>query len=169
MLLALAAAAAALLAGAGTAAGGGFSTTTLDSLAAQPQAGETVAVGYTIKMHGVTPVHVDDTGIAIVGSDGARTVFRGRGDGPVGHYVADVRFPSAGSWTWEAVQGESDVTVQELGSVDVAAGPAAAPPQAGDASGGGPGAASWALLAATIATAALLAVVALRPGRAPAG
>ena len=160
MLLVLAAAAAALLAGAGTAAGGGFSTTTLDSLAAQPQAGETVAVGYTIKMHGVTPVDVDDTGIAIVGSDGARTVFRGRSDGPVGHYVADVRFPSAGSWTWEAVQGEGDVTVQELGSVDVAAGPAPGPP---------PDAASWALLAATIAAAALLAVVALRPGRAPAG
>ena len=124
-------------------------------------------MGYTIKSHGVTPVRVNDTGIAIVGSAGARTVFPGRGEGPVGHYVAGVRFPSAGSWTWEAVQG--GFGVQELGSVEVAAADPAASPQAGDDSGDGPDAASWALLAATIATAALLAVVALRPGRAPAG
>jgi cytochrome c551/c552 len=166
-LLALAGAALALLIGAGTAAGGGFSTTTLDPLAGQPRAGETTEVGYTIRTHGVTPVAVDGTGIAIVDADGRRTVFPGRPDGPVGHYVAEVRFPAAGSWTWAQVQG--DFTAQELGAVEVApadaSAAAAAAPRAAEPADDGPGAASWALLAATIATAALLAVVALRPGR----
>ena len=168
-LLALAGAALALLIGAAAAAGGGFSTTTIDPLASQPRAGETTEVGYTIRTHGVRPVAVAGTGIAIVGPDGERTVFPGRADGPVGHYVAEVRFPAAGAWSWEQVQG--DFTVQDLGAVEVAAaGPAAAapPPRASAPAGDGPGAASWALLAATIATAALLAAVALRPGRAPA-
>jgi hypothetical protein len=167
-LLALAGAALALLIGAGVAAGGGFATTTLDPLVSQPRAGETTEVGYTIRTHGVRPVAVAGSGIAIVGPDGERTVFPGRADGPVGHYVAEVRFPVGGTWSWEQVQG--DFTAQELGPIEVAAAGAAAatPARASEPADDGPGAASWALLAATIATAALLAVVALRPGRAPA-
>ncbi len=164
-LLSLAVAALALLAWAGQAAGGGFSTTTLDPLTASPRAGETLEVGYTIKQHGVTPVRVDGTGIAIVGPDGERTVFPGRPQGPVGHHVADVRFPAAGAWSWEQVQG--GVTAQDLGRVEVA--PATGAAAAPAAEGGGPGEAAWALLAATIAAAALLAAVALRPWRARAG
>jgi hypothetical protein len=171
LLLALAGAALALLIGAGTAAGGGFATTTLDPLASQPRAGENIEVGYTIRTHGVSPVAVPGTGIAIVGPDGERTFFPGRAEGPVGHYVADVRFPAAGAWTWEQVQ--DDFTAQELGAVEVAAAGTAATvataaPRASEPADDGPGAASWALLAATIAAAALLAVVALRPARAPA-
>ena len=91
VLLSLAAVALALLLGAGPAAAGGYSTTTLDPLAAAPQAGATLRVGYTVKMHGVTPVGVNGSGIAVVGPGGVRTVAPGRPDGPLGHYVADVR------------------------------------------------------------------------------
>jgi hypothetical protein len=167
LLLSLAAAAIALLAAVGPALGGGFSTTTLDPLAAAPRAGTTLPVGYTVAMHGVTPVAAPGSGIAIVGPDGERTVFPGRPEGPVGHYVADVRFPSAGSWGWESVQ--DGVTLQELGAVEVAAGAGAAPPPAADPGDGPAAAAAWALLAATIAAAALLAAVALRPARPRAG
>jgi hypothetical protein len=77
-----------------------------------------------------------------------------------------VRFPSAGSWTWESVQ--NGVTLQDLGAIEVAAGPTAAPdpPAAPD---DGPGTTAWALLAATMATALLPGVLALRPGRPAAG
>jgi hypothetical protein len=169
VLVALAAAAVALLAWTGTAAGGGFSTTTLDPLAGQPRTGESLPVGYTIKQHGVTPVRVDGTGIAIVAPDGGRTVFPGRPQGPLGHYVADVRFPAPGAWSWEQVQG--GYTMQELGRVEVAAadGPTDPAPAESADDAGGPGASAWALLGATVAAAALLAGVALRPGRTPAG
>ena len=163
------AAAVVLLAWTGTAAGGGFSTTTLDPLAGQPRAEAAVAVGYTIKSHGVTPVRVDGTGIAIVGPDGGRTIFPGRPQGRLGHYVADVRFPTPGAWSWEQVQGT--YTMQELGRVQVAApgGPADPAPVESADDAGGPGASAWGLLAATVAAAAVLAGVALRPGRTRAG
>jgi hypothetical protein len=161
ILLALAAAAAALalLAAAGPAAGGGYSTTTLDPLAAAPAAGAATPVGYTVRMHGVTPVTIHGSGIAIVSSDGARTVFPGRPDGPAGHHVADVVFPAAGTWSWEYAVGAA--AVQDLGRIEVAPGAGAAEPaEAGDG-GSGPGPAAWALLGATLAAAALLAAVAL--------
>ena len=169
LLLTLAAAAALALLATPPAFGGGFSTVTLDPLPEAPRAGETIGVGYTVRGHGVTPMPAPGSGIAVVGADGTRTSFRGNREGPAGHYAAEVRFPSSGSWAWEAVQDE--YTVQQLGRVEVApaasqTGPEAAGPQHG---GGGPGAGAWALLSATVVAAALLAGVALRPRRAPAG
>ncbi len=163
LALAAAAAALALLAWSPAAHAGGWAVTTLDPLSAAPQAGTTLTVGYTVLQHGVTPVAVDGTGIAIVGADGTRTVFPGRPAGPTGHYVADVRFPVAGASRWEAEQGWFGP--QQLGAVPVAAG---APSASADvtpapvaASGDGPGAGAWALLAATLAAAVLLGARAL--------
>jgi hypothetical protein len=173
LVLALALAAAlALLAWAPAARGGGFATTTLDPLPAPPREGATLAVGYTVRQHGIAPVRVDGTGIAIVAADGTRTVFPGRPDGPAGHYVADVRFPAAGAWRWEADQG--GYTMQALGEIEVAPGPPGQPASAAPAADEGPGAAAWALLAATLAMAGLLAVRVLgvvrrRPPGEPAG
>lgn len=164
LALGAALAALALLACAGPAAGGGYSTTTLDRLDGVPTAGAPVEVGYTVRMHGVTPVSVSGSGIAVTGPDGRRTVFPGRPQGPPGHHVADVRFPRAGTWSWEYVIGAG--AAQDLGSVEVAPAAGAAPA----ARSGGPGAAGWSLLAATVAAAVLLAAVALWPRRAaPAG
>jgi hypothetical protein len=98
--LALAVAALGLLAWSPSAHAGGWAVTTLDPLPAAPRAATTLIVGYTLRQHGVTPVTVDDTGIAIVTPDGARTIFPGRPSGPTGHYVADVRFPAGGAWRW---------------------------------------------------------------------
>jgi hypothetical protein len=95
LALAAAAAALALLAWSPPAHAGGWAVTTLDPLPADGQAGTTLTVGYTVRQHGVTPVALDDTGIALVGPDGARMVFPGRPSGPTGHYVADVRVPAA--------------------------------------------------------------------------
>ena len=157
LALAAAAAALALLAWSPPAHAGGWAVTTLDPLPAAPHAGTTLTVGYTVRQHGITPVALDDTGIAVVGPGGARTVFPGRPSGPTGHYVAEVRFPAAGPWQWEAEQGWFGP--QKLGAVPVAAG---APSEVADvapapaASDDGPGAGAWALLAATLAAAGLL-------------
>ncbi len=166
LAVAAAAAALALLAWSPPAHAGGWAVTTLDPLPASPRAGTTLTVGYTVRQHGVTPVALDDTGIAIVGPGAARTVFPGRPSGATGHYVADVRFPAAGAWQWEAEQGWFGP--QKLGGVAVEAGAAPAAAEvapAPAASDDGPGTGAWALLGATLAAAALLGARALALAR----
>ncbi len=83
----------------------------------------------------------------------------------MGHYVARVEMPAAGTWRWEFDWGGSPS--QDLGTLTVlpagaAAGPAAVAPQEPS----GPGALAWALLGLTGAAGALLAarLVTLRRG-----
>lgn len=127
---------------------GGWALTTLDAVATPPSAGEPAAVGYTIRQHGMTPVDLADTGIAVTDRDGATTFFPGRRSGPVGHYLAEVTFPAAGRWTWSVRMdwfGE-----QPLGGVDVA-------DASGDGSAGAGDSGAWLLLAGALACGALLA------------
>ena len=118
--------------------GGGWAVTTLDSVPDGFEAGQTYSIGYTIRQHGVTPVSVDRTEIRVTHSDsGKRLSFRGVPEGPVGHYVAKVTIPAAGTWTWDVTQGPFEahplgkITVSMPGTAAVAATPAAvAAPQA---------------------------------------
>jgi hypothetical protein len=81
---------------------GRWATTTLDTVPDQVRAGETYRIGYTILQHGVTPFASRATAVRIRSSaTGADQAFPAQQDGPVGHYVAQVRFPAAGTWTWE--------------------------------------------------------------------
>lgn len=86
------------------ASAGGWAVSTLDEAPA-PAPGETVSVGFTIRQHGVTPVNVDDVGVAVTGPSGAVEHFAARQEGAVGHYVADVVFGEAGVHTWAIRQG----------------------------------------------------------------
>ena len=102
----------------GAAVAGGWAVTTLDPLPRPPVANRSTAVGFTVRQHGATPIAIDNTAIVIVRLGGAdRHVFPGRAEGPIGHYVSDVRFPSSGSWNWQVEQGWFGT--QELGSVTV--------------------------------------------------
>ena len=57
--------------------------------------------------------------------------------GPVGHFVAAVEAPTAGTWQWEVLQGWFEA--QPLGAIDVvAAGAASASPAASVPVGSGP-------------------------------
>lgn len=105
------------------AAAGGWAVTSLDAVPA-PVADEPVSVGFTILQHGVSPVNIDD-GVFVVVRNAAGDEVRSpaRREGPDGHYVADVEFPSSGTFTWAVEQGEFGLF--ELGSIDVA--PAGAP------------------------------------------
>ena len=103
---------------AGTAFGGGWAVTTLDQLPPEFHAGAPYALGYTIRQHGQTPIRVDDTRVQIT-ANGTTTSFAGEADGALGHYVATVTFPAAGSYRWQITQGP--FAPQELGDVTVLA------------------------------------------------
>jgi hypothetical protein len=113
------AAAAVLTIGAGSAAlAGGWAVTTFDSLPPAFSAGETYALGYTIRQHGVAPVNVDRTEIVIWrDGSGDKHAFEGAREGPIGHYVARVTFPAAGEWNWQVTQGY--FPSQSLGKLEI--------------------------------------------------
>jgi hypothetical protein len=110
-----------------TASAGGWAVTTLDELPAVLDAGETYAVGYTIRQHGVTPLVTSQSAIEIRNPGTGRMLrFVGRPEGAQGHYVAQVRFPDAGAWEWTADQ--SPFQRQALGDITIVlATPATAP------------------------------------------
>ena len=108
----------------GRASAGGWAVTTLDALP-PVAAGDVVPVGFVIRQHGVTPVALDgDVGIEVRSATGATAYFAASPSGPVGHYVAEVTFPEAGTSTWVVHQGWFGP--QDLGSIVVAAGAAPA-------------------------------------------
>jgi hypothetical protein len=89
--------------------------------------GESTQVGFTILQHGETPVDLEErVGIQLKHADGTVDYFIAVGDGVVGHYVATVTFPAAGSYEWAIDMGRFGP--QPLGTLDVAA--------AGSADGG---------------------------------
>lgn len=131
-LLLISVTALAVLLAASPASAGGWAATSLDAMP-NPTPGEEVDVGFTIRAHGRTPVDVEEAGITTWSSGGKSggksTFWRARREGPTGHYVATVRFPAAGSYTWEVIQGEYGS--QPLGTIEVPGGvgaPAPAPP-----------------------------------------
>ena len=129
MVRILALAAALTLALAAPALGGGWAVTTLDNVPDRFDPGQTYAIGYTIRQHGVTPVSVDRTEIRIThGESGKRLAFAGTPQGAVGHYVAQVTFPAAGSWSWDVTQGP--FAPQDLGTLAVGTTAAGAPASA---------------------------------------
>jgi hypothetical protein len=111
-----------------TAAAGGWAVSTLDEVPA-PAPGETVAVGFTIRQHGVTPVNIDDVGVEVTGPSGDVEYFVATQEGDVGHYVANVVFAESGVHTWAIRQGW--FADHELGTIDTSSGASSA------ASGGG--------------------------------
>ena len=113
------------------AAAGGWAVSTLDQPPSGLVAGQDTQVGFMIRQHGKTPVNPDS------GTIGIRLIEQGTGHvyefpatqtGPTGHFVATVRPPTAGAWTWEVLQGW--FAPQELGPITVTGATAAAPPAA---------------------------------------
>lgn len=102
---------------------GGWAVTTLDELPPDIRAGQTYAIGYTIRQHGVTPINVEGMGgtteIMASSPDNAKTLtYPGVQSGATGHYVAQVAFPYEGRWTWQVTQGPFQA--QSLGAITVA-------------------------------------------------
>ena len=93
---------AALLAFTGPALAGGWAVVTLDTLPEKPRAGATLQIGFMVRQHGVRPT---DSVAPYLSATNLETgdVLRtdARKDGPEGHFVVDVRFPTAGTWEWQ--------------------------------------------------------------------
>ena len=144
---------------------GGWAVGSLDE-APSGAAGVTEDVGFTILQHGQTPIDMtEDVGIDIVGPNGYHEFFPAAGDGTVGHYVATVTFPDAGSYTWSIRMGMFEP--QQLGGLELTAPAAAiAPPPPAESTVWST--LRWVLLAATLVL-LLIAVVDLviRRGKRP--
>jgi hypothetical protein len=94
-------------------------TTKFDSLPGEWHAGQTYALGYTIKMDGVEPYKADRTEIIANSVDGkTNLVFPGVADGTPGHYTAQVMFPAVATYQWKVTQG-SYFAPFDLGSISV--------------------------------------------------
>jgi hypothetical protein len=130
-MLGIALAVVALLAFATPALAGGWAIVTLDSLPREVRAGQSLQIGFVVRQHGKTPTNQDlngkplkpvltarkqnttETGKAdgtlvmvaaraSVQAKGEETIrAEARQEGPVGHYVVDVTFPSDGAWAWQ--------------------------------------------------------------------
>ncbi len=86
---------------------GGWATIALDSPPKAPVAGETQSIGFTVLQHGHNPVHeiygekITPHLTAMNRTTGEKVRVEARQQGAVGHFVAEVTFPSAGTWEWE--------------------------------------------------------------------
>ena len=89
------------------ATGGGFATVQLSSLPAGTDAGGTWTPTMTILQHGVTPLDGLQPAVRITDENGEITTFAAKPAGETGTYVADVKFPSAGTWRYEIWDGFS--------------------------------------------------------------
>jgi hypothetical protein len=86
---------------------GGFATVQLSSLPTGTDAGGTWTPTMTILQHGVTPLDNLLPAVRLTDENGEITTFAARPAGEPGTYVADVRFPTAGTWRYEIWDGFS--------------------------------------------------------------
>ena len=110
--------------GASQARAGGWAVSTLDPLRQVPVAGRDLSVGFTIRQHGATLISLTDTAITIHRNDGSDRVRFPAKEDTIGHYLAIVRFPTGGAWSWEVQQGWFEP--QDLGTIRVRS---SSPPQ----------------------------------------
>ena len=103
LLLTLAAVGA--LAVAGTASAGGWATAGVSPPPDDPTAGSTWEAKITILQHGQTPLVGVSPTISLIGKGGQRETFSTKPTDEPGVYLAKVKFPAAGSWSYEVYDG----------------------------------------------------------------
>lgn len=97
---------------------GGWAITSFDPLPSEFRAGETYRLGYTIRQHGKDPFVGARSAVRIWSpTSGESHRFSAVAEGEPGHYVVEVRFPSAGAWRWEVDQ--NPFAAQDLGAITV--------------------------------------------------
>jgi hypothetical protein len=116
----------AFAASAGTAHAGGWATVELGEAPGGLVAGEPWRVELIVKQHGTTPLDGATPSVRIDNGDGVVRTFPARPAGRVGHYVAEVDFPSAGTWKTRIFDGFTDAVPHRLSPLTVAPGSASA-------------------------------------------
>ena len=107
LLLTLAAVGA--LAVAGTASAGGWATAGVSPPPDDPTAGSTWEAKITVLQHGQTPLVGISPTISLIGKGGKRETFSTKPTDEPGVYLAKVKFPAAGSWSYEVDDGFTSV------------------------------------------------------------
>ncbi|MFL5805106.1 MAG: hypothetical protein ACJ8CR_25605 [Roseiflexaceae bacterium] len=80
---------------------GGWAVVTLDTLPREVRAGQTLHLGFMVRQHGQTPISSVSPTLTAMKQDATTVRAEARQEGPVGHFVVDVTFPSAGTWEWK--------------------------------------------------------------------
>jgi hypothetical protein len=106
------------------AAAGGWAVVSLDPMFGVPQPGQPFHVGFMILQHGRTPITDRDAAVLVTDATGREARFPATPHGPVGHHVATVTIPAAGTYHWavEHVFGSQDVGIVTVGGTSSAAG-----------------------------------------------
>ena len=125
LLLTLAAVVA--LAVAGTASAGGWATAGVSPPPDDPTAGSTWDAKITILQHGNadTPLMGISPMISLIGKGGEKKTFAATETKEPGVYLAKVKFPAAGSWSYEVYDGFTQyggAQTHTFGSISVGAG-----------------------------------------------
>jgi hypothetical protein len=109
----------------GSAHAGGWATVELGAMPSGLTAGEPWRVELIVKQHGITPMADVTPRVEITSGSVVRT-FTAHPTKQVGHYVAEVTFPTAGEWKTRLYDGFTDVIPHRLSPLTVTA-PGAAP------------------------------------------
>ena len=104
----------------GTAHAGGWATVELGETPSGLEAGKTWRVELIVKQHGVTPLAGVTPSVRIDNGAGVVKTFNARPTAKVGTYVADVTFPSGGTWKTRLFDGFTDAVPHRLSPLTVA-------------------------------------------------
>ena len=104
----------------GTAHAGGWATVELGEMPSGLVAGEPWRVELIVRQHGLTPMSDVTPSVEISSGAGVVRTFAARPTRQVGHYVAEVTFPSAGEWKTRLYDGFTDAVPHRLSPLTVA-------------------------------------------------
>jgi hypothetical protein len=100
---------------------GGWATVELGEAPSGLAAGTPWRVELIVKQHGITPMTGVRPSIRIANGEGTVRTFAARPAGRAGRYVAEVTFPSAGTWRARIFDGFTDAMPHRISALHVAA------------------------------------------------
>jgi hypothetical protein len=106
----------------GTAHAGGWATVELGEAPGGLVAGEPWRVELIVKQHGITPLDGVTPKVEITDEAGAVRTFAARPTGRPGSYVAEVTYPTAGTWKTRFYDGFTDAVPHRLSPLTVSPG-----------------------------------------------
>jgi cytochrome c2 len=133
---------------------GGWAVITLDALPAQIVSKQSYTIGFMVRQHGITPLENLTPTIHATNADSGEPLnVTARPTGEVGHYQANLSFPSEGTWRWSieaftVKQPLPDLNVLSIGKMPASLMPGEPSPAALSLVIGG---LLWAVLAAWLA------------------
>ena len=98
---------------------GGWATVELGEAPSGLETGKPWRVELIVKQHGITPMADVTPSITVISSKGAEHLFPAHPTGTIGHYVAEVDFPSAGTWSARISDGFTDATPHRISTLNV--------------------------------------------------